>query len=277
MASHDSADALRLRVALALRIDPRRLNARLGVDSGVGIASPRGGRALGRPERAIYLLPAGVTVGENLAFPAAQVRGKGSKSATHRARETQGLRVCPCSLSLSHSPPPPLFRHLLPSLAEQLGGVVPSPHVADKIWLVASSLPALAPSAAAAGSAVATVSAPSPDVEGYSEPFFDEAGLTQVIGPFPQHLGLRGAAPLAALPTAALSALSAFAGTAERAAQGAEASALAQAAAAAQRMPGNGGQLKVSGGKCDPAANLLTRRSLHFAPHYDCPQLRRTS
>ena len=252
VASHDSADALRLRVALALRIDPRRLNARLGVDGGVGVTSPRGGRALGRPERAIYLLPAGFRVGENVAFLAAQVRGKGSESATHRARETQGLRVCPCSLSLSHSPPPHLFRHLLPSLAEQLGGVVPSPHNADKIWLMASSVPALAPSAAAAGSGAATVSAPSPDVEGHPDPFFDEAGLTQVIGPLAQHLGLRGAAPLAALPTAAQSVLSAFVGTVERAAQGAEASALAQAAAAAQRMPGHGGQLKVSGENATP-------------------------
>ena len=253
VASHDSADALRLRVALALRIDPRRLNARLGVDGGVGVTSPRGGRALGRPERAIYLLPAGFRVGENVAFLAAQVRGKGSESATHRARETQGLRVCPSSLSLSHSPPPPsLPSPPHSSLAEQLGGVVPSPHNADKIWLMASSVPALAPSAAAAGSGAATVSAPSPDVEGHPDPFFDEAGLTQVIGPLAQHLGLRGAAPLAALPTAAQSVLSAFVGTVERAAQGAEASALAQAAAAAQRMPGHGGQLKVSGENATP-------------------------
>lgn len=227
-------------------------------------------------ERSTFCLRASLSARTSLSPPHRCV-GKGARARLIAHERPRDSAYAP---ALSHSLTLPLplssVRHLLPSLAEQLGGVVPSPHVADKIWLVASSLPALAPSAAAAGSAVATVSAPSPDVEGYSEPFFDEAGLTQVIGPFPQHLGLRGAAPLAALPTAALSALSAFAGTAERAAQGAEASALAQAAAAAQRMPGNGGQLKVSGGKCDPAANLLTRRSLHFAPHYDCPQLRRT-
>jgi len=130
----------------------------------------------------------------------------------------------------------------------QLGGFVPSPHDSDKIWLAASSAPALAPLAAAAGSAAAAASAPSPDEEGHPEPFFDLTGLTEVIGPLAQHLGLCGAAPLAALPTAAQSASCAFVGTVERAAQGAEASAIAQAAAAAQRMPGQGGQLKVSWG-----------------------------